>query len=231
MGLICPLLIILKIHLRELFGPGSNLGWDEPVPSESHEKWVSVISMFLRIGDIILNRSVRPEGTEGLPELIGFSDGSLVAYGCTLYVRWKKSKSSASCPDRYFVKLVCGKARVTSARGTTAPRSEVCGYLVLTRLLKTVVNAMEAKQEQITVAMDSQCTISAVEKWVDCLLPTFQVEFRKLQLTCRKLLKVRASILSYMCQEFSIQQTFRQDLLRFQKKSRKAVCGNVDQLI
>ena len=32
MGLICPLLIILKIMLRNLYGPGVNLGWDDPVP-------------------------------------------------------------------------------------------------------------------------------------------------------------------------------------------------------
>ena len=37
MGLICPILIILKIHLRELFGPEMELSWDDPIPSEQHE--------------------------------------------------------------------------------------------------------------------------------------------------------------------------------------------------
>ena len=34
MGLICPLTIILKIELRNLFGPDVDLGWDEPIPRE-----------------------------------------------------------------------------------------------------------------------------------------------------------------------------------------------------
>ena len=173
MGLICPLLIILKIHLRELFGPGVSLSWDEPIPPENHDDWVTILTMFLKMGDIVLDRAVRPEGAIGPPELIGFSDGSLVAYGCAVYIRWKKAKSLIADPDRYFVKLVCGKARVTSAKGTTAPRSEVSGYLILTRLLKTVVNAMDVKPDQITLAMDSQCTISAVEKSGGVLAPYF----------------------------------------------------------
>ena len=147
MGLISPLLIILKIHLRELFGSKISLGWDEAIPSENHEAWVAILSMFIKMGDIVLDRAVRPEGAIGPPELIGFSDGSLVAYGCAVYIRWRKSKSFKSDPERYYVKLVCGKARVTSAKGTTAPRSEVSGYLILTRLLKTVVNAMDVKPD------------------------------------------------------------------------------------
>ena len=82
--------------------------------------------------------------------LIGFGDGSLVAYGCAIYVRWKRSKILENDPDRYYVRLVCGKARVTSLKGTTAPRSEICGFLILTRLLKTVMNSMDEKLQQIT---------------------------------------------------------------------------------
>ena len=97
----------------------------------------------------------------------------MLAYAAAIYIRWKKIKTENSQPDRYYVKLVCGKARVTAARGTTAPRSEVCGYLILTRLLKTVINAMDVRPEQVTLVTDSQCTISAVEKSGGLLAPYF----------------------------------------------------------
>ena len=173
MGLICPLLIILKINLRDLFGPNTEHGWDDPIPQEERAKWLEIISMFLKVGDIIIRRAVRPSGVEETPELIGFADGSLVAYSCAIYVRWKELKRSVSDPDRYHVRLVCGKARVTSARGTTAPRSEMSGFLILTRLLKVVVDAMEVKPVRITTAVDSQCTISAMEKSGGLLAPYF----------------------------------------------------------
>ena len=173
MGLICLLLIILKINLQELFGPGVNIGWDDPISGETLDKWVDIITMFLRIKEIVVSRAVRPEGVEDSAELVGFADGSLMAYACAVYVRWKKIKQSPMDPDRFHVRLVCAKARVTSAKGTTAPRSEVSGYLILTRLLKTVVNAMDIKPVEITTAVDSQCTIGALEKAGGLLAPYF----------------------------------------------------------
>ena len=173
MGLICPLIIILKIQLRGLYGPDVHLGWDEPIPSDLHKQWEEIIARFLEIGEIELNRAVRPAGVLDPPELIGFADGSLLAYACAIYIRWTKEKAAPEDPDRYVVQLVCGKARVTSVRGTTAPRSEMSGFLILTRLLRVVVNAMDVKPSQITTAVDSQCTISAVEKSGGLLAPYF----------------------------------------------------------
>ena len=173
MGLVCPLLVILKIKLRGLYGPDRDLGWDKPIPSDLHVEWVDTITVFLQIGEIELNRSVRPEGVEDEPELIGFADGSLLAYACCIYIRWKRCKTSKEKPDRYVVQLVCAKVRVTSVRGTTAPRSEMSGFLILTRLLLVVVNAMDTKPSQVTTAVDSQCTISALDKSGGVLAPYF----------------------------------------------------------
>ena len=119
MGLMCPLTIKLKIKLRELYGLGHNLGWDEHLSGDLHKSWEELISFFLKLGEIVLDRAVKPEGTVGAPELIGFADGSLEAYACAIYIRWLLEKVSPEDPDRYFVRLICGKARVTPAKGTT----------------------------------------------------------------------------------------------------------------
>ena len=164
MGLICPLMIILKIMLRSLYGPGCDVGWDEPIPDYLHAAWVEVLTMFVQLGEIMFDRAVKPEGTVGAPELIGFADGSLDAYACVVYVRWLLKKTNVEDPDRFYVHLVCGKARVTPVKGTTVPRSELSRFLILKRLLKVVVNSMDEKPYQITTALDSQCTISAFER-------------------------------------------------------------------
>ena len=173
MGLICPLNIKLKIMLRSLYGPGVNLGWDEQIPEEHHRSWFEILTLFLQLKEIVLNRAVNPEGAVGSPELIGFADGSLEAYACAIYVRWKLPESANGDLDQFFVRLVCGKARVTPAKGTTAPRSELSGFLILTRLLKVVWSAMDTKPCRITMAVDSQCTISAMEKVGGLLAPFF----------------------------------------------------------
>ena len=82
-------------------------------------------------------------------------------------------KISESDLDEYYVQLVCAKARVTAAKETTDPRSKASGYLILTRLLKVVINAMDVKPDEVTLAMDSQCTFSKVEKSEGLLAPYF----------------------------------------------------------
>ena len=140
--------------------------------------------MFLNLGDIILDRAVKPEGTAGAPDLIGFADGSLEAYACAIYIRWPLQKSEPTEPDQFFVRLVCGKARVTPVKGTTVPRSELSGFLILTRLLKVVVAAMDDKPIQVLTAVDSQCTISAFEKSGGLLAPYFASQVAEAQQPC-----------------------------------------------
>ena len=129
--------------------------------------------MLLSMDDIVLDRAVKPPGTIGSPELVGFWDGSLIAYSCAVYVRWRMKQKNIDGSDMFSVSLVCSKARVTPAKGITAPRSEISGFLILTRLLKVVVNSMDDKPEMITLAGDSQCTISATEKSCGTLAPYF----------------------------------------------------------
>ena len=59
MGLVRPLLVILKIQLRDLYWPERDLWWDKPIPSDLHIEWVETITMFLQIVEIELNRSFR----------------------------------------------------------------------------------------------------------------------------------------------------------------------------
>ena len=125
MGLICPLIIILKIMLRGLYGPDCNLGWDDPLPPALHKTWEDILIMFIQLEEIVLDRAVRPENTVGAPELVGFADGSLDAYACAVYIRWRLKNTAAIDPERFHVRLVCAKARVTPVKGTTVPRSEL----------------------------------------------------------------------------------------------------------
>ena len=89
--------------MRDVFALGPEIGWDDALPDELKKKWVAKLSMFIAMGDIALSRSVKPEKTDGLPELIGFGEGSLIAYGFAIYVRWKKVKKEITDPDEYLV--------------------------------------------------------------------------------------------------------------------------------
>ena len=72
MGLICPIMIILKIELRKLYGPGLDLGWDEPIPTDLRSTWERIIAMLLDLGEVRIKRAVKPEGKVGQAELTKF---------------------------------------------------------------------------------------------------------------------------------------------------------------
>ena len=155
LGLFCPLTIKLKTLLRSLYGPGVDLGWNDQILDDCHKDWVDVLGMFLQMGEIVLDRAVRTQGAVGSPELVRFADGSLEAYACAIYVRWSMGIDVTDGMEKFFVRLVCAKARVTPAKGTTVPRSELFGFLILTRLLRVVCSAMDTKPCRITMAVDS----------------------------------------------------------------------------
>ena len=73
----------------------------------------------------------------------------------------------------YHVQLLISKARVTPVNGCTAPRSELNGLLVLTRVLKVVVPVLWESPLSVTIVGDSQCTIAALEKPGSFMAPYF----------------------------------------------------------
>ena len=155
MGRKNPLTIILKINLKNLFAPDTKLGRDDVIPPGFCKTWVDILTTFLRMGEITLSRAVKSERTVGRPIIIRFADGSLDANGCSIYIWWELDSDGVSGDQWYFIRLVCGKARVTSVKGTTVLRSEFSGLHILSRLLKVVSNAMDVKPSTIYVSVDS----------------------------------------------------------------------------
>ena len=91
---------------------------------------------------IIVSRSILPSKeykSEGLKcELVGFSDGSSVAYGCVLYLRWKTV-------DKYMIDttFLCAKGKVGPIDGNTVSTNELCGALILSRLTWSTLKVFE----------------------------------------------------------------------------------------
>ena len=62
--------------------------------------------------------------------LVGFSDGSSLGFGCVIYLRWSNDDESD-----VQIKFLAAKGKVGPINGTTVPRMELSGSLILARLL------------------------------------------------------------------------------------------------
>ena len=109
-------------------------GWDKII--ENHDlqsKWDTWIHEIESCENLVVSRSILPPkkyNTEKMDcELMGFSAGSNVGYGCAIYIRWQNFDESV-----IDVEFFCAKAKVSPIRGNTIPRNELNGTVILTRL-------------------------------------------------------------------------------------------------
>ena len=104
--------------------------------------------------------------------MVAFSDGSLSAYSIVVYSLWN-CKSPAG-REYTVVRLLIGKTRVSPIHGTTVPRAELQSLVVTSRILTTVVKAVEHKVSRVVHASDSECCLAALQKSGGVLKPFFQ---------------------------------------------------------
>ena len=114
--------------------------WDAMIEDpELEEKWTQWISEVDKCDNMSVDRSLMPsswnENSHAM--LIGFSDGSSVAHGCTAYLRWSDGND-----DNIEVKFLGAKGRVNPIKGTTTPRAEMLGAFILSRLMYSVESAI-----------------------------------------------------------------------------------------
>ena len=81
-------------------------------------------------------------------------DGSDVASSCVVYVVWNLVSGGRS------VQLVASKAKVAPIWGTSTPRMELNGAVLMMRVVLRVVLAMEEKPEQVWLAGDSETVLA-----------------------------------------------------------------------
>ena len=162
MGLICAYTIRFKLLMREVIKAG--LDWEDHLPPDLEKQWLELIAETLTNPPVTFPRSITSHHAVGRPELVVYSDGSCVAFGCVIYIRWNLEGS----PD-YHTALVTAKSRVCPTTGMTAPRSELQGLLVAARLADTIIKALSVRPRRLTVVTDSQCTVAAVSENANAL--------------------------------------------------------------
>jgi hypothetical protein len=104
LGLICLVTRRFKILLKEIHRIPS-LEWDTPLLNVIQQRWCEAIKDMENMDDIIIPRSVKPEGTKDELELVGYWDGADPAFAACLYTRWEllsdnnvKTYTASCCP-------------------------------------------------------------------------------------------------------------------------------------
>lgn len=163
LGLLAPCTILAKLIMQRLWM--AKLTWDESLPAELHTSWVKFSSEVPLLNAIKIPRLIKVSNPIRI-ELHGFCDASQNAYGSCIFM---KSTNKYGDVDTH---LYCAKSKVAPLKTVSIPRLELCGALLLSKLLKRVVESSNLKFSRIVLWTDS----SIVLGWLNTsphLLKTF----------------------------------------------------------
>lgn len=150
LGWLAPSIVQAKILFQQLWL--CNLLWDDVVPPKVAEQWIIFRSQLKELEKVTIPRWI-PIYNNKL-ELHGFCDASESAFAASIY-----SRSEAE-DGKFHVNLVAGKTRVAPLKALSIPRLELNGAVLVTRLMKKIISALELLGNQhYTVYLWTDSTI------------------------------------------------------------------------
>jgi len=149
-GFISPILVKGKIFLQQVWA--MKIDWDSPLSSDIQDRWTSFHRDLEKLQNVSIPRKVLSKPIEF--QIHGFCDASQEAYGACIYVRSRSSENA------WQVQLLCAKSRVAPIKGSTIPRLELNGALVLTQLLEGLTRSWEINRYKCHLWTDSTVVLS-----------------------------------------------------------------------
>ncbi|XP_059056144.1 uncharacterized protein LOC131850012 [Achroia grisella] len=156
MGWLAPVIIIGKIFLQKLWLTG--VTWDQEVPSDLAYNWLKFREELHCLSDITVERWLNTTSLDTKLELYGFSDASTVAYGAVVYARVTDST------HKIHIHLISARTKVAPVKTISLPRLELCGAVLLTRLLIEIAEHLNVPRQHIYAYTDSNVVLSWLQK-------------------------------------------------------------------
>ncbi|KAJ0182865.1 hypothetical protein K1T71_002234 [Dendrolimus kikuchii] len=155
LGWLAPVIIKAKILIQKLWLCGIN--WDEELPSILLTEWCTYRSELEQLVQYRIPRWLRTYRGDTL-ELHGFSDASNQAYAAVVYIRVVNQQ------DDVYSRLVTAKTKVAPIKQVSIPRLELCGAVLVSKLLCEVAEVLNIDKTKIYARTDSTVVLAWLSK-------------------------------------------------------------------
>lgn len=154
LGLVSPIMIRAKLIMQGTWA--SNLDWYDPLTRELQLAWNAYVEDLKELSAIYIPRRVISHSNAVQFYLHAFCDASLKAYGACIYLQTIDKENNRNS------NLLCSKSRVAPIKNKTItlPKLELCGAVVLIRLLKNIKEALKINLSGIYAWSDSTVALA-----------------------------------------------------------------------
>lgn len=150
LGWAAPVLIYAKIFMQDLWLSGCE--WDDPLSPELTTRWTRYRASLCLLEEVRLSRWLRVTA-ESRFQLHGFSDASERAYAAAVYLRVVEDTGQV------WTHLLTARTKVAPLRTQSMPRLELCGALLLARLLDQVITSLTIASDATFAWTDAQVVL------------------------------------------------------------------------
>lgn len=163
LGLVGPIVVRAKIFMQKLWL--DKLNWDDCLSPELQFEWINFAKNILELSSLKISRCLISSLQIKRIEVHSYSDASLKAYGCCIYLRVIYLDDTVSC------NLICAKSRIAPLRTVSLPRLELSACVLsahtTSKILKIFENSF--KIDTVNFWTDSQISLAWIQshpsKW------------------------------------------------------------------
>nr|XP_034195313.1 uncharacterized protein LOC117611471 [Osmia lignaria] len=149
LGWAAPVLIFAKILMQDLWIIGAE--WDEDLPDQLLSAWKTFRTTLSQLDALAIPRWTNYSADSAQLDLHGFCDASQRAYAAVVYLRVSKGEVSVTT-------LLVAKTKVAPVKAVSIPRLELCGAVLLSKLIAEVQRGLNVPAT-ITAWTDSSVTL------------------------------------------------------------------------
>lgn len=153
LGWLAPSTVMSKILIQKLWL--EKINWDEKVTETLEEEWKQIRTDFKNVNEIQIRRWLgTTKANKESIQIHGFCDASMRAYAAAVYIRILTQNRGIE------TKLLAARTRVAPLKTISLPRLELCGALLLSKLMKQIGQAIKLPTSEMYAWTDSSIVIS-----------------------------------------------------------------------
>ncbi|KAJ8723413.1 hypothetical protein PYW08_003325 [Mythimna loreyi] len=152
LGWLAPSIVQAKMFIQRLWLAG--LEWDQAIPNNLLQEWLTYHNSLTSLMNIRIPRWMRHEDKNVVTELHGFSDASKLAYAAVVYFRVVDQEGNV------HISLVTAKTKVAPIKQVSIPRLELCGAVLLTKLIAEVGEVLGVQKLDWHAWTDSEVVLA-----------------------------------------------------------------------